>query len=335
MIQESKFRPSIASTATGLISALFLFSMPCPANAQPVASEEQKVAAAQKAAQQYSACKGIAPFYWEIGNGAKLLASGSTGDGSIRRDTNFPIASASKWVFGAYVIQRLKGQLDPRTEKSLKMMSGYTNLSATSCIFTPTVQACFDKGSNATYSPQNDNKFFYNGGHFQKWAVDHGLGPMKRDEVVAEYQKQLGTDFHFSFGAFQMAGGIKTSAENYAIFLRKILNGQLLMKNFLGANPTCTLPRQCSQAVRSPVHMAWHYSYAHWVEDDPAGDGSFSSPGAFGFYPWIDATKTYYGIISRLHRTDREGGEIAAGAASAQCGKLIRRAYFSGTASNE
>ena len=37
------------------------------------------------------------------------------------------------------------------------------------------------------------------------------------------------------------------------------------------------------------------------MEDDPAvhGDGAFSSPGAFGFYPWIDSSKSYYGIISR------------------------------------
>jgi len=29
------------------------------------------------------------------------------------------------------------------------------------------------------------------------------------------------------------------------------------------------------------------------------GDGAFSSPGAFGFYPWIDRTKTNYGVLAR------------------------------------
>jgi hypothetical protein len=28
------------------------------------------------------------------------------------------------------------------------------------------------------------------------------------------------------------------------------------------------------------------------------GDGAFSSPGAYGFYPWISTDKHYYGIIS-------------------------------------
>jgi hypothetical protein len=62
------------------------------------------------------------------------------------------------------------------------------------------------------------------------------------------------------------------------------------------------------------------------VEDDPAGDGAFSSPGAFGFYPWIDATKTYYGIVARH--------VVGAGSylESAQCGAALRRAFITGTA---
>ena len=55
-------------------------------------------------------------------------------------------------------------------------------------------------------------------------------------------------------------------------------------------------------AANTPVPSteSWHYSIGHWVEDDPAvGDGAFSSAGAFGFYPWIDASKTYYGVLAR------------------------------------
>ncbi len=111
------------------------------------------------------------------------------------------------------------------------------------------------------------------------------------------------------------------------MFLQKVVGGQLLFKNFLGVDPVCTLPQSCpGQALRSPVRAAWHYSYAHWVEDAPGGDGAFSSPGAFGFYPWIDSSKTYYGIVSRAGRArDGEG----AGYASALCGHEIRRAFFS------
>jgi len=55
------------------------------------------------------------------------------------------------------------------------------------------------------------------------------------------------------------------------------------------------------------------------------GDGAFSSAGAFGFYPWIDAGRRYYGVIARRD----SAGE---GYDSARCGRLIRKAWLSGVA---
>jgi hypothetical protein len=296
---------------------------------------DQRIAAAEKVASGQPLCQKISPFYWEIGDQSGVLASGTTGDGSVTGETILAIASASKWVFGAYVVQKLNGKIDAVTEKYLKMMAGFTHLNPMSCIFTKTIADCFNKGDNSQYSKADDTYFFYNGGHFQKWAVDHGLGNFERPQMVAEYQRLLGDDFKFSFGVFQLAGGLKTSAKAYGLFLRKILRGQLLIKTLLGANATCTLPRDCPQARRSPVREAWHYSYGHWVEDNPnGGDGSFSSPGAFGFYPWIDSTKTYYGIISRHQKPDRGSGEIGEGQASALCGQLIRKAFITGKVQN-
>jgi hypothetical protein len=70
---------------------------------------------------------------------------------------------------------------------------------------------------------------------------------------------------------------------------------------------------------------SWHYSIGHWVEDDPkVGDGAFSSPGAFGFYPWIDASKTYYGVVARA--------EAPGALESVYCGRLIRKAWVTGGA---
>ena len=71
----------------------------------------------------------------------------------------------------------------------------------------------------------------------------------------------------------------------------------------------------------------WHYSLGHWVEDDSAlgDDGAFSSTGAFGFYPWIDAARSHYGVLARV-------GLPGSGNESAACGKLIRQAWLSGQA---
>ena len=70
---------------------------------------------------------------------------------------------------------------------------------------------------------------------------------------------------------------------------------------------------------------SWHYSIGQWVEDDPvSGDGAFSSPGAFGFYPWVDAGKSWYGIVAR----SVTNGYYE----SAQCGGLICKAWLTGVA---
>ena len=99
------------------------------------------------------------------------------------------------------------------------------------------------------------------------------------------------------------------------------MGGQLAIAKLLGANPVCTNPATCSTALNSPVPESWHYSYGHWVEDDPTtGDGAFSSPGAFGFYPWISADRRYYGIVVR-HATEGAWSSV-------QCGRQIRASWI-------
>ena len=88
-------------------------------------------------------------------------------------------------------------------------------------------------------------------------------------------------------------------------------------KTRLGAEPQ--MP-----SIRGSSPYAWHYSYGHWVEDDPQGDRAYSSPGLFGFYPWIDASKKHYGMIVR-HAFTRD-----AYMQSVHCGQAIRRALNSG-----
>jgi hypothetical protein len=77
---------------------------------------------------------------------------------------------------------------------------------------------------------------------------------------------------------------------------------------------------------------SWHYAIAHWVEDDPTvGDGAFSSPGAFGFYPWIDAGKTTYGVLARHANVSLSGNDPVA-VESVVCGRAIRKAWFTSVA---
>jgi hypothetical protein len=276
-----------------------------------------------------AACTAIASFYWEIGDVTGPLASGSVGTG-FDATTEMNIASASKMIFGAYVIERFKSDLTQVDASLMRMLGGYTGFDYDTCLASPTVSACATTAKNATITPGDVGDFYYSGGNFQAYAAGAlGLGGDTDAQLATDIKALVGTELAFTYSSPQLAGGIHTSASDYAVFLRKVLAGTLALHDHLGENAVCTLPgASCPTAVYSPAApYAWHYSYAHWVEDDPtSGDGAFSSAGAFGFYPWIDRTKTYYGIVARYSLDS--GAYIQ----SAQCGAAIRKAFTSGTA---
>jgi len=164
----------------------------------------------------------------------------------------------------------------------------------------------------------------------QKHASLDGLGALDNAGFAAEIRSQIGTDIGLTYSQPQPAGGGISSADDYARYLRKLLAGSLRMGAALGTNAVCTNPTTCpaGQAANTPIpsNESWHYSVGHWVEDDPVvGDGAFSSPGAFGFYPWVDASKSWYGVLARR---DSAGG----GVDSVYCGRLIRKAWVTGVA---
>jgi hypothetical protein len=316
-------------------------SPPPPPPSTPPPTTAERASAATQTADTNGACTVVQPFYWEIGDKNAALASGSVGGTTYTASTVMPIASASKWIFSSYVVQLRAGQLNSADISALTMRSGYTNLGDASCVMlsptqqdAETVSDCFHTNNNDTFDVNAVDHFFYNGGHFQKLAVDLGLGNDNNASLQAHIQSQLGSDFVFTYNFPQPAGGVSTSATNYAIFLRKILNNQLFMHDQLGRNAVCTNlsspynATTCPQipfGTPSPSTEYWHYSLGHWLEDDPTfGDGAFSSAGAFGFYPWIDATKTYYGVLSRK-------GPAGSGFDSASCGRLIRKAWVTAT----
>jgi hypothetical protein len=297
-----------------------------------VSGAELTTQSRQQAVQQTAAsateCKGLGDFYWEIGDASRVVAQGAVGS-EYNSSKVIPIASASKLVFGSYVLEKIGKNTEPTPAQlsALEMQSGYTSMKPLSCVFSGTVESCLERRHNSALTPENVGRFYYNGAHDQKLAVDLGLGKMNADEFGREIRSALGNELDFSFSSPQPAGGMKVSPGDYGKFLRKILSGQLRMKAYLGTHPVCTLPSACPGAIESPVPVAWHYSLNHWVEDDPAsGDGAFSSPGAFGFYPWISADKQWYGILARVSHMPGAYKE------SVYCGIKMRKAWFSGQA---
>lgn len=216
---------------------------------------------------------------------------------------------------------------DERTIRALTMRAGFTAFNPVACLLSRTIESCMTSRKNAELTPGDVGKFSYGGGHDQRLAVDLGLGRYGADAMTREVRTYLGRDLGLSFKRPQPAGGMEGTPAGYAGFLRKVINKELRLHDYLGSHAVCTLPGRCPGARKSPVKEAWHYSLNHWVEDDPrTGDGSFSSPGLAGFYPWISADKQTYGIVAR------EVLRANAYWASVECGRDIRKAYFSGTA---
>ncbi|HEY9029172.1 MAG TPA: hypothetical protein VIP05_33110 [Burkholderiaceae bacterium] len=291
---------------------------PTPSPAPTIA---QRAAAAASAASQASDCVAVQPFYWSIGDATGKQGDGSVGAAPPTAQTIMSIASASKLVYGAYVAEQRGGVLTDTDIRFLTFTSGYTDF--TGCQPGETVDACEADGSNATHVDANDGKFYYNGGHMEKHAADNGLGAFDSAALAGAINATLGTSFAYSQP--QLAGGIYTDATHYGAFLQRIVGGQLKIGALLGTHPVCTNPFTCDAAVYTPIPSeSDHYSIGHWVEDDPqVGDGAFSSPGAFGFYPWVDRSKTWWGIVARSVMVSDE--QVALD--SAKCGRRIRAAW--------
>lgn len=304
----------------------------------------QRVAAVQQTARENAVCQAIQPFYWEVGNGLGRRASGQEGQRAPAAATPMAIASATKWLFGAYVAQVRNGQFSPADIQALTMRSGYVSYQHRLCVKRTdkrqnalTVAECFSEsallaGRNDALTPKAIGQFHYNGGHFQFWAVQNDLGSLNNAGLAQRLNTVLGPELQIAFDSPQLPGGACMTAENYGRFLQKLLNGELVLGAYLGQHPVCANGAGCpGEAGHSPLadDMRWHYSLGHWVEDDPdTGDGAFSSAGAFGFYPWIDKDKTHYGLIARKAGVlfDRPAPD------SARCGALMRRAWIKGTA---
>ena len=291
-------------------------------HAEPTAA--QRGAAARSTAETNEKCRAVQPFYWSIGDAHGVLADGSVGARAPTATTQMPIASASKLVYAAFVAQQRQGRLTDDDVRFLTFTSGYTHFRA--CRRGQTIAECDAMGRNGDHDAATDGRFAYGGGHMERHAVLDGLGALDDAGLARTINETLGTSFRYLQP--QLAGGIATSAADYGDFLRRIVDGRLQMKPLLGAHAVCTNPRTCSTAAESPFTQAdVHYSIGHWVEDDPQGDGAFSSAGAFGFYPWISHEATTWGVLARF-APSLNGAK--AGAASMMCGRQIRAAWGSG-----
>jgi hypothetical protein len=317
--------------------------------------------AADATALHNPACQDVAPFYWEIGDRNGKLGGGSVdtvpASGKLpTATTRMAIASASKWVFAAYVVQKHGTQADfPSLVPYLNFTSGYSQFDESQCNPThslrQTVAQCNNGGVNVL--EQANHTFHYGSGHMQQLAVNLGLGAQTNPMLTTEVNGALAGDTSTSYIQPEPAGGVSTTPSSYAAFLRKLLDGRLQLANMLADNAVCTQydAVTCPNASTDsnvdllPRSAKFHYGLGHWIEDDasqmPVLPGvttgnyfAYSSAGTFGFYPWVSMDRTLYGILARQVGAVATIG-MGAGYRSLMCGRLIRLAWTTGLEQTE
>jgi hypothetical protein len=112
----------------------------------------RRAEAARASAAADPACVAVQPFYWAIGDAAGVQADGRAGRRAPGADTTMPVASASKWVYAAYVVQRRHGELSADDVRFLTLTSGYTEFRV--CLRRQTVEQCDRFLSNGRMSPR-------------------------------------------------------------------------------------------------------------------------------------------------------------------------------------
>ncbi|AKJ06856.1 hypothetical protein ATI61_105178 [Archangium gephyra] len=279
-------------------------------------------------------CTTLGDFYWELGNGTAKLFSFSRGSG-VSETTVMPLASASKWLYAsAYLQAKGYANLSAAEKKRLNFTSGFLEGSDVNCGDTGTsVSACYGPDhKNVSYRLLRDGKFFYDGGHMQKLALDD-IGARLGTGIASVpdwLNAQLGTSLPQTAGAVAVAGGFWGSAAQYRVFLRNLLNNQYGMSARLNADAVPAYPGGPDVAYTPWTMGQAYYGLGHWLERESVNGvwsvTGYSSPGAFGFYPWVDAGKSQYMLLARA-RANGPGGE---GGLSLVCAQDIRKAYETG-----
>ncbi len=248
------------------------------------------------------------------------------------------VASASKMMAGLTILKMIEdGQMslsdnpqkylpywttsptDPRSKVTLAQLLAFTsgfNQSETpvDCIgnANTTLQACAEVYYNQGITSVPGTSFAYGNGHLEiagamaEIAGGKPFAQLFKDKVSTRLAigQVSAIDFPSATNP-RVAGGGKSTGEEYAKMLDAVLAGRALASlTTFQSDQTASV----SFIFRPPAVTTngdWHYAAASWRECDAivwnaacAASRTVSSPGKFGWTPWIDFDNGYYAIIT-------------------------------------
>lgn len=256
--------------------------------------------------------------------------------GTSTQFTPYESASTSKLVVGA-IFSRLvqKGLIDldarpqmylpdwpqsgPLSEITLAHLLSFTSgITATpGCVHDPNtslehcVSRILELNKHTKYAP--GEVFDYNLAAMQvaaqMAAVGSGYGSWQA--IFEAFQMETGLFANASFSLPsainpRLAAGMIWNAAEYMEFLGAITRDTLLDTEHLSLllkDRTSSMQIKYSPAVNS-FKQNWHYGLGVWLECDGRqydceAATRYSSPGAYGAYPFIDLDQNYFGIIAK------------------------------------
>jgi len=256
--------------------------------------------------------------------------------GTFRVTDEHAIASASKWLTGATVTTLVEQGLmslddqpqdylsywtddpgDPRSritlEQLLSFTSGFHRPPAESgCIGNDayTVQSCVAEWYEVGVDVEPGTTYYYGPVHMQVAAAmaEIAAGQPWGEVVELTIAIPLGlTSTRFEGNNPRASGAAISTAIDYAEFLQAQLAGELLPARF---DDLFTERLSGLQVVSRPAaiddnNVDWYYGLGVWREcNEPIWSASceaqtrVSSPGAFGWYPWLDLDNGYYAVLA-------------------------------------
>ncbi len=256
--------------------------------------------------------------------------------GNVSAQTRHPIASASKWLAGAAIMRLVeRGELgledrpqdhlgwwaseesDPRSRVTLRSLLAFTSgLEGTPfglrCVNDAgvTLQECARSIHDTLHRHEPGEVFFYGPAHMHvaaamaERATGKAWGRIFEEEVVSP----LGLDPRTAYTIAspqnpRVAGGVDTSGADYAVFLTELIAGRYLAGSRGELLSDQSGAARIAKSPIEPLGQEWRYALGSWKEcareaygDECAAASEYSSPGAYGFYPWLDLERGYWAV---------------------------------------
>jgi serine-type D-Ala-D-Ala carboxypeptidase/endopeptidase len=257
--------------------------------------------------------------------------------GTFAPDQRVAIASASKLVAGLTIMRLVEqgfltldsttgsvlGWTGPQAQISLRQLlsftSGLPREAPCTLVAAISLADCVDAISQLTPVAAPGARFDYGSTHLHVAArmAEVVTGAAWADIFAAQLKTPLGlgpdmiwyTAPRQSAGTSNplIAGGLRATMNEYARVLQLQFNRGVYQDNRLISDvlftPQGSEPFPDAAIGNSPFAnsgLDFHYGLAAWLECTPpaVNCGVLSSPGAFGFTPWVDRDGGYYAIIA-------------------------------------